>query len=905
MQNTYVQNTVRTTNARHAVWRNRYAALRSRARPSGTTEEGRVTNYISEPARVSDVHDLVMSVVAEKTGYPVELLAEHLELEADLGIDPSARVEILTAVRRTAPHLPDLDPSALARPRSLGEMIDRFAVATAVGAADGASGNARLARRGVRVVPAPPSGFALYGLRDGLLAIIDDGAGIAKQTMSRLVAAGVNARVYPTVPSDAYGVIHLGGLRDIDSIDAALALQREAFTVARAVARRFAESGGVFVTVQDTGGDFGISGRCPERAWLGGIAGLTRAAAREWPAAVVKAIDCERGNRTSAAVADAIAQELLRGGSTLDVGLRADGTRTTIEAVAAPVEPAPDVRIGPRSLIVATGGGRGVAARALHALARVHRPRLVLVGRTPLVDEPAYLGGATDEAALRRILVQRAVRLTGRRPQPAEINAEVASVLAVREVSATLAELRDTGAEVRYLAVDARDPHALTAALDDVRREWGPITGVVHAAGVSARKRIEEKTDEQFNQVFDTKVTGLRALLAATADDPLTVLCMFSSTSAHVGSPGQSDYAMANEVLNQVAHAQRASRPGLLVRSIAWGPWDGGMVGPALAEHLRGQGIPLIPVDAGARAFVAELTGATGDTHVLITAGDGASPFDGTAVDRPRAQIQIDARSHPYLADHTIEGTPVVPVALVLEWFTAAAKEWLPERSPVVIHDVSVLRKIGLERYAEGGHRLTVQGSRDGTVPLNLEVLGEAHARHYRGKAGLPASATRPDWTVPTDLKPVPPDIYDGHMLFHGPRFQAIQRVLGLSASGGAAVLAGAHDLGWDRGIWHTDPAAVDGGLQLAVLWANYVAGRAALPMGVAEYRTYHAGLYDGPTRCVVLGRNVWADAAECDVVFIGPGGAVRTELLGVSLVMRPERQHAHGSDTQLMRHGI
>jgi hypothetical protein len=293
-----------------------------------------------------------------------------------------------------------------------------------------------------------------------------------------------------------------------------------------------------------------------------------------------------------------------------------------------------------------------------------------------------------------------------------------------------------------------------------------------------------------------------------------------------------------------------------------------------------------------------------GDLHVLIAADDGAGPIDATAADRPRCEIQIDERSHPYLADHSIEGTPLVPVALVLEWFTAAAKAWLPQPGPVVIHDVSVWRKIGLERYAEGGHSLTVQGSRDCAVPLNLEVLGDAHTRHYRGKAGLPPSPTQPDWTVPTDLQPVSPDVYDGHTLFHGPRFQAIQRVLGLSASGGAAVLAGAHDLGWNRGIWHTDPAAVDGGLQLAVLWAKHAVGRAALPMGVAEYRTYHAGLYAGPTRCVVRARNVWADAAECDVVLSGPDGAVRAELLGVSLVMRPDSRPARAADRQLTRRG-
>jgi hypothetical protein len=74
-----------------------------------------------------------MDVVAEKTGYAVELLAERLELEADLGVDHSAQIEILTAVRRAAPHLPDLDPGTLGRPRYPGEFVDRFGAAIAAG----------------------------------------------------------------------------------------------------------------------------------------------------------------------------------------------------------------------------------------------------------------------------------------------------------------------------------------------------------------------------------------------------------------------------------------------------------------------------------------------------------------------------------------------------------------------------------------------------------------------------------------------------------------------------------------------------------------------------------------------------------------------------------------------------
>jgi NADP-dependent 3-hydroxy acid dehydrogenase YdfG/acyl carrier protein len=846
---------------------------------------------VAVPAAVSaELENLVLSVVADKTGYPADMLDGTMELEADLGIDSIKRVEILSAVRRAAPDLPEVDPVELGKLRSLGEIINRLRVTTTTitvttQPAAEMPVEEGLGRRAVRVVPAMAPGFALAGLRPGPIVVTDDGAGIATHLAARLRAHGIDADVYAEVPADAHGVVFLGGLADVDSVDAALVIQKQAFAVARTVAETLGGKGGVFVTVQDTGGDFGSRGSDPLRAWLGGIAGLTRTAAREWPAASVKAIDCERGDRHPAAIAGAIVDELLTGGSTLDVGLRADGTRSTVEAVEVASEPAGTHPIGTHSVIVATGGARGVTAEALRALARQSGPKLVLLGRTPLVDEPAHLAGGTDEASLKRLVVEHVRQTTGRPPTPAQVNAEVANVLAAREIRATLAGIRAAGSEVRYLAVDARDGAALKTALDGVRAQWGPITGIVHGAGVLADKRIAEKTDEQFDRVFDTKVRGLRALLAATANDPLTVLCVFSSISAHVGNPGQCDYAMANEVLNQVAHAERASRPGLLVRSIAWGPWEGGMVSPALAEHFHRQGVPLIPVGAGARAFVAEVTGAAGDTHVVITAGDGAGPIDGAGVRQSRGEIQLNSRSHPYLADHDIEGTPVVPVALVLEWFTAAAKAWHPEQA--VIRNVNVLRKIGLERYSNGGNRLTVHGSRDGSGPLSLEILGDGDSRHYRANAA-PTSDGPLTWEVPADLEPARADIYDGGILFHGPWFQAIHSVQGVSASGAAAVLAGARDLGWIGAGWHTDPAAVDGGLQLALLWGEHVLGGASLPMGVAEYRAYQAGLYEGPTRCVLRARNVWADSAECDIAFLAQDGAVRAELLGVSLVRRP-----------------
>jgi hypothetical protein len=99
----------------------------------------------------------------------------------------------------------------------------------------------------------------------------------------------------------------------------------------------------------------------------------------------------------------------------------------------------------------------------------------------------------------------------------------------------------------------------------------------------------------------------LRSLLAATADDPLNVICLFSSVAARTGNAGQADYAMANEVLNRVAHELAHTRPGCVVKSIGWGPWAGGMVTPVLKAKFDEMGVPLIPLENGARRFVDEL----------------------------------------------------------------------------------------------------------------------------------------------------------------------------------------------------------------------------------------------------------------------------------------------------------
>jgi len=66
----------------------------------------------------------LLTVVSEKTGYPVEMLELEMDMEADLGIDSIKRVEILGALQELSPDLPKPNLEELAERRTLGQIVE-------------------------------------------------------------------------------------------------------------------------------------------------------------------------------------------------------------------------------------------------------------------------------------------------------------------------------------------------------------------------------------------------------------------------------------------------------------------------------------------------------------------------------------------------------------------------------------------------------------------------------------------------------------------------------------------------------------------------------------------------------------------------------------------------------------
>ncbi len=880
----------------------------------------------AKSAATSDVDlvALMLAVVAEKTGYPADMLNLGMDLEGDLGIDSIKRVEILSAVADQVPELRSVDMGHMGSLRTLGAIVEYMkgvgepgasapaaapatvplaapvAVPAVPAAVHAAKAAPALGRFALERIAAPATGLAQPGLLSGGEVWVTGSPELDEPLAAELRSRGVNAKATSSVPEGATACLYLGGLRDVADVAAAIAVNREAFALARTLAGRLEKERGLFVTVQDTGAAFGTAPMDPRRAWLAGLPALVKTAGQEWLQASLKAVDLERGGRGPEEIAKALAAELLEGGGEAEVALPAAGGRFTLRSVAKPVTAGASV-IGNGDVVVVSGGARGVTAACVEEWARESRARFVLLGRTPLAPEPACCAGIADEAGLKKALLAEA-RGRGESPTPAELGARVHEVLANREIRRTLAAIAAARGEARYEAASVEDAGALDAVLARVRSEWGPVAGLVHAAGVLADRNISQKTDAQFERVFDTKVQGLRALLAATANDPLKLLCVFSSVSARCGNNGQADYAMANEVLAKVAWAESRRRPDVVVKSFGWGPWEGGMVTPQLKERFAALGVPMIPLAVGARMFVDELRGAERAEVELVLGGEPKAEallFAGAEARVQELEVKVQRGSHGWLEGHSIKGTPVVPVVLAAEWLSRAARSFRPGLALAALHDIKVLKGIRLGGFDNGGDRFVIQARQTSGGPgtwLQLDVRGSAGTHHYSARAEL-----RPELRAPeSELPELPLGEWSGEpiyrdLLFHRGAFELIEEVDGISDHGAGGRVMGVERAGWPNGTanpWQLDVAALDGGLQVAVLFAQRMLGKESLPTTIGELRSYRSAPSPGVVSVAAYRRKVGSLGVTTDIHFTDDEGRRLASLLGVET-------HAYSTGSQ------
>ena len=407
-------------------------------------------------------------------------------------------------------------------------------------------------------------------------------------------------------------------------------------------------------------------------------------------------------------------------------------------------------------------------------------------------------------------------------------------------------------------------------------------------------------------------MAGLRNLLDATARDPLRYIICFSSVSARFGNVGQVDYAMANEAVNKIARQESIRRPDCRVLSLNWGPWEGGMVSPALKREFLRRQIPLISLKAGAEAVLREMAaGNDGPVEVVIGAAPAPEPAALSVPDQPAdlstdlelaARKQIDLERCPVLHSHVFNGKPVVPMALMAEWLGHSALHGNPGLVLQGIDDLRVLKGITLDRGTQTIRLMSGRAIPKGPVfEVAVEIrngVGKDGRDHIHSRATAVLSDRLPAPPPPEDFgdlvaRPFPKSLAEVYadILFHGAELQGIRDIVGYSDRGMVARLAPAPPPShWlkdpIRSRWVADPLVLDAAFQMVLIWSHQVNGTLGLPSSSASYRQYVNRFPEDGVTAAMRVTAVDDSRVKSDFTFLDADNRTVARMTGVETVL-------------------
>ncbi|HET6210733.1 MAG TPA: SDR family NAD(P)-dependent oxidoreductase, partial [Jatrophihabitans sp.] len=547
---------------------------------------------------------------------------------------------------------------------------------------------------------------------------------------------------------------------------------------------------------------------------------------------------------------------------------------------AGPVEGTGPIRFARDELLLVTGGAAGVTARCAVELAARDGCELVVLGRTP-ATEPA--------------------------------------------VRAALAELRCTGARVRYQRCDLTDAAEVSELVTGLAA-GGRIAGLVHGAAVNEPAPLAAIGPDSLARAWQPKVTGLANLLAATGDS-LRLVVGFGSIIGRFGLPGQADYAIANDGLRVLLERWAADRPACRVRVIEWSVW--GELGMGLRmgvlDDLRRRGVePIRPADgvamfcqlidrpdAPVTSLVAGRFPLTSTANLPAIAAPDGRFLENPVLQLPAAELVTDSElsygDDLYLADHEVQGAGVLPAVLALEAFGQAAEVLGLPTGGVVFEQVSLTSPVDV--------------GRTGTVTLRVAAL-RGTAQRYELVARCGSDGFSSD-RISAQLRPAgpsgsgesagqlepsaPPAGLDagrpcplyGSVLFHRGRLQRVLRYELLTAFQLRAWVQADPQTRWFSSFHHArlrlgDPGALDAMLQVLL---PSVPLRLALPVSCERIEIHPSDPTDpaGPLLVRARERSHTADEFVFDAGLSRPDGRPVARWFGLRLRAIADRSFPDG----------
>lgn len=451
--------------------------------------------------------------------------------------------------------------------------------------------------------------------------------------------------------------------------------------------------------------------------------GFIKSLARELPQALVKAIhlDVAGGDPLRRAIETELGQSPAH--SPAEAHYLRGERRVLALSPLPPAVPGRASFLDASSVVLATGGGKGVTAVLIDAVLERAPCAVILIGRTDPQTLPPALA-ALDDAAF------EAFEPTFYREEMAKSPGARIAVLrerfrahrSAREVQQTLRELRARNARVEYRVADVTSAPAVEALIRAIAEAHRRLDLVVHGAGVQSSRAVTSKTLGEFRAILATKVDGLYFLRDACRrhfGDRTPHFHAVSSAFSFFGNDGQIDYGAANEAINRLAALEDRDRERW--SSLAWLGWaEVGMTrGSEYASLARNRRLRPVRRDEGKAIFDPHLDAAATRPPIVVLASQGEldfyrPPFAPASTSETRSTVDVvwplSVQEQPWLADHRVRGVPTLPGAFEVDLAVRTARQLRPARHLLSVENGRFLQFVQVPR----GKKCTMRAS--GTV---------------------------------------------------------------------------------------------------------------------------------------------------------------------------------------------
>ncbi|MCA9897220.1 MAG: SDR family NAD(P)-dependent oxidoreductase [Anaerolineales bacterium] len=905
--------------------------LEVKSEPPAVSDEP-ITNYQLPITDSDEVMDKVLNIIAEQTGYPVDMLEPDLDLEADLGIDTVKQAETFVAIRQAfdIPRRDDLNlrdyntlakvvgfvremrPDLKAQSRLQGEDRTETAVSdtpttpqTAVSPYTIEDADT-FPRRVATAVLRPALDQCLptdvvFTETSRVVVALDDG-GVGKALVKKLEKMNVTVlpldAALPQAELEAQlqtwladgaiqGVYWLPAL-DVESdlLTMNLVAWREANRIRvknlsitmRVLYDVVNEAGSFLVSATRLGGLHGYGPEGASAPLGGGVTGFTKAYRHERPSTLVKAVDFELSRKT-AALADQLIAETTTDPGVVEVGYK-DGLRTAVTLIEQPAaDGEPGLTLNKESVFVVTGAAGGITSAIVADLAAASGGIFYLLDlvEAPAPDDPHIAIFRRNKDALKTQLIEEA-KAAGEKPTPVLIDKKLMAIerseAALRAIEAVTA----AGGLPIYHSVNLLDGGAVTAVVQEIREKYGKIDVLVHAGGIEISRGLDKKDAAQFNLVYDIKADGFFSLLRAAGEMSIGATVVFSSVAGRFGNNGQTDYSAANDLLCKLTSSFRTTRPGTKGIAIDWTAWGG--IGMAtrgsIPKIMEMAGIEMLPPEVGVPTVRRELVAGGFKGEILVGGKLGIlteerHPTGGLDLEKVnqndllmvgkvtayqlygglQAETTLNPNEQPFLFDHAMDGTPLLPGVMGTETFAELASLVAPGYAVVAVENEDFHAPFKFYRMEPQTLILSATA-----VPSQKEILvyTSLHSRrelktgvqeklHFTATVRLAATALKAKklkFKAPKaeEMSIVADDIYK--IYFHGPAYQVLESV---QVAGNKAIGLLAENLPANANPANAPeliaPRLVEFCFQTAGVWEIHTKQQMALPLAIGRVTAY------------------------------------------------------------------